>query len=733
MEGSISGACFKYAHPKLSYYANECQTAETFSLVDATISELEHALSVGWVTSVDLVARYLRRISVYDAAGLDLSAIPILNPAVFDEATASDARRAAGLPARPLEGIPYLVKDSIKVKGMTVASGSPAFENLVATEDAACVQLLRESGAVLLGRTNMPAMAYGGMQRGSYGRSESPYNPEYLTAAYASGSSNGSATATTANFCAFSLGSETVSSGRSPASNNSIIAYTPSKGLLPLRGVWPLYPTCDVLVPHTRTMSDLFKVLDVLAVVDKTPLGDFWNEQKIIPLPSVNTIRPQLFDELKESSALRGKRIGVPSMYIGGKDPLPDKVCTRPSVLKLWERTKGALEACGATVVEVDFPMVTTYEARASLGELVSVKDLPEGWHSVERCQLVAHSWDDFLAVNGQPGLDSLSCVDPETIFPLAPGSLRGTPDAANQLRWHEMVEYPKNKPNSIFEISNLEKAIKALESARKETFEQWMDTQGLDVVVFPANGDIGRANADVDPEASLYAWKNGVKYSNGNREIRHLGIPTVSVPMGMMEDTKMPVNLTFAGKAYDDTKLLRYAYAYEESTHYRQVPPRVPELDSDIVHMTENRQSSSVQGQIELPEVTITDQSKCIKDSTVYVEVKGSLQSSRSAQLKQLVCYINGELVDPRLDGNGWSLTATYPVSARDDTWSRWTSPALVQTIVVIVAHTNTGQTADSLVHYLINTLRGSYIGNERFYHILNHCENLFVQVLFL
>ncbi|KAF5857679.1 hypothetical protein ETB97_005436 [Aspergillus alliaceus] len=674
-------------------------TSEAFNLIDASISDIQHALGAGWVTSVDLVARYLRRISVYDAAGLKLSAIPILNPSVLDEATASDARRAAGLPVRPLEGIPYLVKDNIKVKGMTVASGSPAFESLVATEDAACVQLLRESGAVLLGRTNMPAMAYGGMQRGSYGRAESPYNPEYLTAAYASGSSNGSATATTANFCAFSLGTETVSSGRSPASNNAIIAYTPSRGLLPLRGVWPLYPTCDVLVPHTRTMSDLFKVLDVLAVVDKTPTGDFWNEQRIVPLPSVDIIRPRFFCELQDGSALRGKRIGVPSMYIGGENPLADKINTRPSVLRLWERTRSALESCGATVVEVDFPMVTTYEARASLGELWSVKDLPEGWHSVERCQLVAHSWDDFLATNGQPGLESLACVDPETIFPLAPGSLRGAPDAANQLRWHEMVKYPKNKPNSIFEISGLEQAIKALENARKETFEQWMDDHGLDAVVFPANGDVGLANADVDPEASLYAWKNGVKYSNGNRVIRHLGIPTVSVPMGLMKDTKMPINLTFAGKAYDDAKLLRYAYAFEESTHYRQMPPLVPGLDSDVVRTIEHQLSSPVQGHKELSQITITDQFKSTKYSTVYLEIKGSLHLGHGVKLKRLVCYVNGDPFDPQVDEKGWSLTAKYPVSARDGTWSRWTSPALTQTIVIVVAHTSTGPTAGKLL----------------------------------
>ncbi|GES59390.1 amidase family protein [Aspergillus terreus] len=667
-----------------------------FNLIDASISEIQTALDSGLITSTELVARYLRRISVYDASTLKLSAIPVINPAVFDEAAASDARRAAGLPARPLEGIPYLVKDSIKVKGMTVACGSPAFENLVATEDAACVQVLRDAGAVLLGRTNMPAMAYGGMQRGCYGRAESPYNPEYLTAAYASGSSNGSATATTANFCAFSLGSETVSSGRSPASNNSIIAYTPSKGLLPLRGVWPLYPTCDVLVPHTRTMSDLFRVLDVLAVVDQTPTGDFWNEQKIIPLPSIDTLRPQTFQELENGSSLRGKRLGVPTMFIGGANPLPDKVCTRPSIQKLWETTRRALEACGATVVEVDFPVVTVYEAKAHTGEIVNVKDLPADWHSKERCQVVAHAWDDFLIANAQPGLESLSCVDPDMIFPLAPGSLRGTPDAANQLRWHEMVEYPKAKPGSIFEIAGLEQALKALEAARKETFEKWMDGLGLDAVVFPANGDIGRANADVDPDSSLYAWRNGVKYSNGNREIRHLGIPTISVPMGLMEDTGMPVNLTFAGKAYDDMELLRYAYAFEEATKYRRLPSLVPALDSDVVSKTG---SSPESAQKDRPNIEIKSQIKDVANSTVNLEIRGTLESRGNGELKSLSCYVNGDAVAVQIDGNSWQVTTTYPESSRDGKWSRWSSPALAQTIVILEAHTTTDVVAGRLL----------------------------------
>lgn len=213
------------------------------NLVEASIDDLQAAISAGTLTSVELVALYLRRISRYDVCGPTLNSIPILNPAVFEEAAESDDRRAAGQPIRPLEGIPYTVKDSYKVAGMTVAAGSPAFRHLVAHEDAFTVAAIRAAGGVLIGRTNMPAMAYGGMQRGIYGRAESPYNGAYLAAAFGSGSSNGSAVATAAGLAAFGMGEETVSSGRSPASNNGVVAYTPSRGCLSIRGNWPLYPS----------------------------------------------------------------------------------------------------------------------------------------------------------------------------------------------------------------------------------------------------------------------------------------------------------------------------------------------------------------------------------------------------------------------------------------------------------------------------------------------------------
>lgn len=146
----------------------------SLNITDATIDQLQQALCNRAITSVELVARFLHRIGKYDYRGPSLNSICILNLNVFKEAQSSDDYRASGRPPRPLEGIPFTVKDSFQVQGLTVAAGSPAFVDLVASSDAAVVESLRTAGAVLIGKTNMPPMADGGSQRGAYGRSTSP-------------------------------------------------------------------------------------------------------------------------------------------------------------------------------------------------------------------------------------------------------------------------------------------------------------------------------------------------------------------------------------------------------------------------------------------------------------------------------------------------------------------------------------------------------------------------------
>ena len=157
------------------------------------------------------------------------------------------------------------------MRGLPVTAGSPAFANLVANDDAFAVAQLRAAGAICLGLTNMPPMAAGGMQRGLYGRAESPYSAGFLTSAFGSGSSNGSGTATAASFAAFGLAEETWSSGRAPASNNALVAYTPSRGVISVRGNWPLVPTMDVVVPHARSVDDLLHLLDAVVADDPIP------------------------------------------------------------------------------------------------------------------------------------------------------------------------------------------------------------------------------------------------------------------------------------------------------------------------------------------------------------------------------------------------------------------------------------------------------------------------------
>ncbi|NPD16291.1 amidase [Xinfangfangia sp. D13-10-4-6] len=560
-------------------------------LTTASIKDLRQALEAGQTTSLALTAAYLRRIAAYDLAGPRLNAIPVLNPAMFEEARASDLRRAAGQSLGPLDGIPYTAKNSYKVKGLTVAAGSPAFRDLVATEDAFAIERLRAAGAVLIGLTNMPPMANGGMQRGLYGRAESPWNGDYLTAAFASGSSNGSGSATSAGFAAFGLGEETWSSGRAPAANNALCAYTPSRGVISVRGNWPLVPTMDVVVPHTRSMADMFEVLDVIVADDTRTRGDLWRMQDWVPIPLASEVRPASYQALAGGS-LAGKRFGLPAMYInqdsqagtgeapGIGGPTGQRIETRPSMLALVNAAVARLREAGAEVVVTDFPLVSNYEGdRAGAPKIQTRGLVSPDYLRREIVDLSVWAWDDFLAANGDPALNRLAQVDGAQIFPQPAGAL---PDRYTGFG-DDIADYPAHArahPVTDFRaIPHLEEGFQGLEETRKRDLEDWMAALGLDAVIFPALADIGPADADVNPASADLAWRNGTWVANGNLAVRHLGVPTVTVPMGIMADIGMPGGLTFAGRAWDDSALLALAAGFEALTPPSGPPPRVPEL----------------------------------------------------------------------------------------------------------------------------------------------------------
>ncbi|KAK2027518.1 amidase signature enzyme [Colletotrichum zoysiae] len=634
-------------------------TSPVLSIVEATVAELASALAQGHVNSVELTAKHLNRIAKYDRRFTLLNSIPVINLDVFEAAQASDQRRALGQTASLLDGIPCTIKDSYKIQGMTVAAGSPAFKDLIATEDAFTVKKIKEAGAVILGRTNMPPMAAGGMQRGLYGRAESPYNAEYLTAAFASGSSNGSATATAASFSVFGMGEETISSGRSPASNNGLVAYTPSRGLISIRGNWPLFPTCDTVVPHTRTVGDMFALLNIIVAEDHQSKGDFWREQPFIKLPDLNSVRPNSYQELADPTALAGKRIGVPKMYIGqtDRDPSARKVHTRQSVIELWRNVRRILEGLGANVQEVDFPVVTKFEKAESdvVGAACNDDLAPPHRNDINMCQLMAYAWDDFLADNGDANVAvSLMQVSSAAIFPRPPRSPPDKYDSSDPLVRHtDVVAHITADRMSTYDIPGLGKALHDLEYRRKTDFEDWLDALGLDIM---------------------------------------LGIPTVSVPMGVMADTGMPVNLTFASKAYDDSNLLRYAFSFEKGSQLRKSPPRTPGLKTDIISTVEGATKIGLMPpKLVVDSVTMLD----TKDGK-KVRLRGRVLE---AEVSELCITVDGdESEGVKITDGKWEGELNV-ISAWEGRPGEKGSPDPNKAMVIIVARGRNGRSAGKLL----------------------------------
>ncbi|WP_084733679.1 nitrilase-related carbon-nitrogen hydrolase [Nostocoides jenkinsii] len=105
------------------------------------------------------------------------------------------------------------------------------------------------------------------------------------------------------------------------------------------------------------------------------------------------------------------------------------------------------------------------------------------------------------------------------------------------------------------------------------------VQVDGLRVGIFPASADVGPADADTNPDSAALAWRNGVWVANGNLVPRHFGLPTVTVPLGLMADIGMPVGVTLLAEPYADTRLLQLASAISALRDRRVAPPLTPQL----------------------------------------------------------------------------------------------------------------------------------------------------------
>ncbi|NKY50734.1 amidase [Nocardia vermiculata] len=236
--------------------------------------ELSAALRAGDVTSVELTDAAIAAIERDDTS---INAICV---ATFDSARAAahraDQARARG-EDRPLLGIPVTVKESYDIAGLPTTWGMSQYSNYIPTEDALQVSRLKDAGAVLLGKTNVPVMLRDIQSFNDiYGTTNNPWDHSRTSG----GSSGGSAAALASGFGALSIGSDLAGSLRTPAHFCGIYAHKPSLGLVPTRGmVAPPAPALPVDLdlavagPMARTARDLSLLLDVMAGPDPLTHG----------------------------------------------------------------------------------------------------------------------------------------------------------------------------------------------------------------------------------------------------------------------------------------------------------------------------------------------------------------------------------------------------------------------------------------------------------------------------
>jgi amidase len=325
-------------------------------VAEATILELQEAMSRRELTAVALVDDYLARIAAYDQAPPALNAILWVNPEARAEAASLDEERAERGPRGPLHGIPVILKDNYDVAGVPTTGGSVALAEHIPGTDAYQVRRLREAGAILLAKSNLHELAYGITTVSSHGgQTRNPYDPSRNPG----GSSGGTAAAIAASFAAIGWGSDTCGSIRIPAAVNNLFGLRPTKGLSSIDGIMPLATTQDVGGPLARTVTDLAIALD--ATTGPDPADPATAALAGRPLPA--------FRDALDADALLGARIGVLVQHFGSA---PEEAETS----RVGREALARMRSLGAEIVEVEIPDLESLLAGTSLIDLEFKWDL---------------------------------------------------------------------------------------------------------------------------------------------------------------------------------------------------------------------------------------------------------------------------------------------------------------------------------------------------------------------
>ena len=345
-------------------------------IIEQNIPSIQKNILSGKLTYEKLVLFYLYRIKKIEFnKDLYLNSIISINQNIILEAKEKDKNKPTSIYS--LYGIPILLKDNINFDGLPTTAGSFLLKNNIA-EDSFVVKKLKESGAIVLGKTNLSEWAYYfcvGCPLGYSAMGGQTLNPYGRKVFESGGSSSGSGVAISANFSSVSLGSETSGSILSPSSLNSIVGLKPTIGLVSRTGIVPISSTLDTSGPMTKNVIDNAIVFNTIMSYDSE---DKYSKEKIII--DYNKI---------SSSSLEGKKFGV---FKGLLDE------------SLYSKAIEDIENAGGIIIEFDPPKIDFSGFRKIL-DVDMKNELPEYLSKYSKNNLFVKNISDIINFNS---LDSL-------------------------------------------------------------------------------------------------------------------------------------------------------------------------------------------------------------------------------------------------------------------------------------------------------------------------------------
>ncbi len=477
-------------------------------------------LRQGEISAHELTQAVLESIAARDPkihAYLTVTAEQALAQAQRADEQLAAARRDHTTPP-PLLGVPMSIKDIISTQGVTTTAGSRILENFVPVYDATVIEKLNAAGAHLIGKTNPDEFAMGSSTENSgYGVTRNPWDLERVPG----GSSGGSAAVMAADTGIFALGTDTGGSVRQPASFTNTVGLRPSYGRVSRYGVIAFASSLDQVGPMTKDVRDAAFILQNIA-------GQDAHDSTSVALPV-----PDFVSALGEiqSNPLRGVRVGVPREYFVQGMAQEVEQTIRAAIAHL--------ETLGAEIREVSLPhtnyALPTYyilapaEASANLARYDGVKYGP-------RAEVKGDVWDVMRATRGQGfGAEVKRRIMLGT-YALSTG-------------YYDAYYLKAQKVRTLI----------------KRDFDTAFDE--VDVLVSATSPTPAfRIGEKTDDPLEMYL-----------ADVLTLaqalaGIPAMCIPAGF--GSGLPVGLQIMARAFAEEKMLRVAYAYEQTTEWHMRKP---------------------------------------------------------------------------------------------------------------------------------------------------------------